>query len=153
LCHVISSSSVFTHWTLCVSMWLGTSEAQWLRLWPESETRVRGDSTLVERSQGVRLLGSVSSKYSTHHSAFDIPVELHWWTQMNKTTVIRPGLEPGIIWSWAECPSHLTTDLHKSCNCMYSHFEIWCLIQPKVMFFIHGYNDPIRLSSEVCNSV
>jgi hypothetical protein len=37
-----------SHWSLCVSLWLGAIEAQWFRLWPELEAQDQGDSpTLI----------------------------------------------------------------------------------------------------------
>jgi hypothetical protein len=72
----------------------------------------------------------MNHRQSTHHSACDKPVKLHWWTCMigikpgilwswaehpNHLTLgsppthrATPGLKPGILWSWAECPNHLT---------------------------------------------
>jgi hypothetical protein len=59
---------------------MGAIEAQWFRLRPELEAQDQGDSpTLFEWSQGCFF-----KMQSTHHSAFDKPVELHWWTCVDK---------------------------------------------------------------------
>jgi hypothetical protein len=44
-------------------------------------------------------------------SAFDKPVELHWWTNVVISDQVRPGLEPEILSSWAERPIHSTKDI------------------------------------------
>jgi hypothetical protein len=52
----------------------------------------------------------VNYRQSTHHLAFDKPVELHWWA--HEWLRIQPGLESRIHWTWAGAANILdsTTD-------------------------------------------
>jgi hypothetical protein len=62
-----------------LSLWLGAIEIQWFRLQPELEAR-DWEIPLLFSNDPKGSFRCMNHMQSTHHSAFDKPVKLHWWT-------------------------------------------------------------------------
>jgi hypothetical protein len=102
-------SSVFTNFAYHVSLLLGAIKAHFGQNW---KPRI-GEILLLFSNDPKGSFRCMNQRQSTHHTAFDQPVKLHWWTCGVEVIGYNRGLEPGILWScWAERPNHSTSTHH-----------------------------------------
>jgi hypothetical protein len=95
----MAPSSAFVHWSVMRNNAVGwPSDSNFGQNWKHR----KGEIPLLLLNHPKWSIRCMNHRSSTHHFAFDKPVELHWW---NMWKVI--GFEP-----WAKHPNHSTTDLH-----------------------------------------